>query len=74
MKQELRFWMKKLFNADYRKGKYSVYGVFAKGTEPYLKSLHEDLEDAKASLNFGDTIVKFVSTSKVELQFTETEF
>lgn len=74
MKLDLKFLTKKILSSGTPRAKgQPIYAIFAKGTEGIIKSMHEDIEDAKGNLSFGDVIVKYGAHSKIELQYTETQ-
>lgn len=73
MKLDLRFLIQKMLSTGTPKVKgHPIFAVFAKGKEGAVKSLHEDLEDAKSALQFGDIIIRYGALERIELSYVGT--
>jgi len=49
-----------------------IYAVFARNEPGAIKSMHEDLEDAKSAVSFGDTIIRYNAVKRIAMEFVET--
>jgi hypothetical protein len=50
-----------------------LFVVFERNKNGVVKSMHESLDDAKAVVGFGDSIVQYDATKRIELAFQTTE-
>ncbi len=70
---DIRFLLKKvLASGTPRIHGQPIFAVFARNEPGAIKSMHEDLEDAKSAVAFGDIIIRYNAVKRIGMEFVES--